>query len=240
MSQEVRKHINLILESSISRIKNWIQGKDIAGITAFRNKLQDITDKTLIDRPLLSPISKPDNIRRNRDLKATLLKLGYGVTKIAGSYVEGGVESQEESFIVVNLKDDPNFKKNIFRLSEYYNQDSFLLKSKNNENAYLIGTNNFSFPGYGNEISQGKFYDKVSAKYMSRVRGQGFAFSDENNPIEPHKAHTFTDRKKQRTMQESDFLNILEIETFDGLQNNSKRLCDTYSMELIEIIERGL
>jgi hypothetical protein len=233
----------IINESSISRIEKWVLSNDIAGISAFRGKLIYETENTLNDFGLGHVYTKPENIVRNRNLKATLLKLGYGVTKIAGSYVEqGGDESQEESYIVVNLNDDPKFKENLFKLSEYYNQDSFLFKAKDDEDAYLIGTNNSDFPGYGNEINQGKFNKNVSAKYMSRINNQGFAFSknDEDNPLSTDNPFTFSDRKKQRIEHNKNIIkescDLLMIETFDVLQNNSKHLCDVYSKKIIETL----
>lgn len=79
-------------------------------------------------------------------MKAALLSLGYGVTQIRGPYKEfGQSESQEESLFVVNLKDDPKFKKNLFKLSGYYNQDSFMYSPKGSDEGILIGTNNADF-----------------------------------------------------------------------------------------------
>jgi hypothetical protein len=65
-----------------------------------------------------------ENYERNRQLKAVLLNKGYGVTDVDGTYVEdfgtdAAKEVKEDSFFVVNLKDDPNFKDTITGLGEH-------------------------------------------------------------------------------------------------------------------------
>jgi hypothetical protein len=72
-----------------------------------------------------------ENYERNRQLKAVLLNKGYGVADIDGTYVEdfgtdAAKEVKEDSFFVVNLKDDPNFKDTITGLGEHFCQDSVL------------------------------------------------------------------------------------------------------------------
>ena len=233
----INEEIQRLHESSISRIKHWINSKDIAGITAFREKLTNTTKNTLLDKKEGELYSTKENRDRNHKLKASLIKLGYGVTKVAGSYVEGGNEVQEESFIVVNLNDDPKFKEKIFKLSEYFNQDSFLYKEKGDNIAYLVGTNINGFPKYGDEHPVGEFYDKVNATYMSRVGSQGFAFSfdNEDNPLSNHKPHTFADRKKQRkdNMGINEIIELFEMETFDRLSRNNKWGCTIISRPVI-------
>lgn len=223
-----------IYESSLNRIKFWINSKDIAGITAFRNTLTNVTDNTLLDYEIGHKYSKSENKLRNRDLSAALKKLGYGVTKIAGSYVEGGLETQEESFIVVNLNDDVNFKDNLFKLAEYYNQDSFLYKKVDDENAVIIGTNTFDYPGYGNVINIGKFMEKVNSTYMSRIGSQGFAFIDNELNIEPHKPYTFHDRKEFRKKYYHKIKEILNIEEFSDADRMGKWACSNIGDKVIK------
>lgn len=227
-------------ESSLKRIKQWINSKDIAGITAFRGKMEYPTDNTLMDKEVGETYSRQENIRRNRELKSALLKLGYGVTKVAGSYVEDAKnnpdnEQQEESYIVVNLNDDPDFYNNLFRLSEYYNQDSFLYKSEGEDEAYLVGTNKGDFPGYNEKSSVGKFNEKVNATFMSRIGSSGFAFTNDDNPAEKHTPMTFQKRKDLRKKNQN-IPEMLQLETFDRLQVNSKRICEKLSKNVLNKI----
>ena len=67
--------------------------------------------------------------------------MGYGITKISGANIanfgnpNSGI-ADEDSFLVVNTKDDNHFYDNMFKLSEYYNQDCFCYKPKGEEVAY--------------------------------------------------------------------------------------------------------
>lgn len=252
MRKELDKMKSLMNESSLSRIKNWIFSKDIAGVTAFRYRLTNVTPNTLMDIEGGEIYSKVQNIRRNRALKSALIMLHYGVTKVAGSYIEKqpdakDIELQEESFVVVNLNDDPKFKDNIARLSEYYNQDSFLFKEKDNLIASLVGTNNAIEPGYKQVVEVGQFHEKVNATYMSRIRGQGYAFSfnDDFNPLSPHTAFGHKQRKDQRiAMMDAnkkadlnEICKVLDMDVFKNLQINSKRLCEYFSKDVLKILK---
>lgn len=174
--------IEAIFESSWSRVLRWIDTFDIATITAFRGVLKDTTDNTFIPngKEIGDTFTLQENRERNRQLKAKLLSFGYGVTAIHGSYIEGAsgadsMEVAEESFFVVNLWSDTNFFNNLFALSEYFNQDSFLYKAANDEDAYLVGTNNATFPGYGNKRDSGTL-TSLPSKFMSRIKNAAFAF----------------------------------------------------------------
>lgn len=225
---------NVLTESTLNRIENYIENQECAIITSWRDKLQNVTKNTFTPKHISHEKGKRGNKIigdvmnngdsfsteekkfYNRELKAKLLKLGYGVTQVRGSYRESGnPEGQEESLFVVNLNNDPDFKKNIFKLSEYYNQDSFMYSPKGTSDGYLIGTNNFDFPGYGNEIRSGSFRKKVQSMFMSRIGNKGFSFTDGekidrkdperkqkldngDNNYEDDSPMTFQDRKRER------------------------------------------
>lgn len=186
--QKMLNEINTLYESSLNRVTTWIKENDIVTMTAFRHQLADVTNKTFMGKYEEGHVfSLKENRIRNRDLKAKLLSLGYGVTHIYGSWIEGlngndSIEVNEESFFVVNLNNDDKFYTNIFQLSEYYNQDSFLYKAKNDDNAYLVGTNNAGFPGYCNKVPTGTL-STLPSKYMSRIKSAALAFVDKNNWI---------------------------------------------------------
>lgn len=187
-----------ICESSLNRLLSWIENNDIATITAFRSTLTNVTDKTFMDdNEVGHEFSKQENRERNRGLKAKLLTLGYGVTNIHGSWIEGlgggdSVEVAEESFFVVNLNNDESFFDNLFKLSEYFNQDSFLYKQKGDDTAYLVGTNNSDFPGYGKKVPTGTL-TTLPSKFMSRIKNAAFAFVDKDKWIVKDKKSDMTD-----------------------------------------------
>lgn len=208
---------NIITESSISKILNYVQNFECAAISASRGKITNITPATYIPEGYVegTELTKEENKARNSELKAKLLKLGYGVTSLDGKYAEEGMTypGKETSYFVVNRTDDPNFKDQIFKLSEYYNQDSFLYKPINSMNAELIGTNNaerdpnFGVPGYNHSIDVGEFHPNGFDGALSLIGNKAFQFR-----LNEHKEHN--------RLFIAD--NILCEETFNKLTNVSK------------------
>jgi len=225
-----------IVEPSINRVESWIRSRECAFITAWRTQYKNITDNTF----------KPTHLRNgetfeagddfiegdaftadekrfyNQELKATLLRLGYGVTKVRGVFREEGFEGcdpgQEESFLVVNLRNDPDFKRNLFRLSEYYNQDCFMYSPPDSDEWFNIGTNAADFPGYGNESPAGSFQRNVLADFMPRIGNVGFAFGDKKK-MHPGNRPSFYDRKKYRVEKNQSKMDKHLDEQFDTFGN---------------------
>tara|TARA_B100000214_G_scaffold363464_1_gene328996 strand:- start:4601 stop:5227 length:627 start_codon:yes stop_codon:yes gene_type:complete len=169
-----------ISESSLSRVHRHMEQRETAVITAFRGDIQDSSKCT---ERADTPSEGDDNLSRNRDLKAALLSLGYGVTKAKGSYIENfntpeAFEVSEDSMFVVNLEDDPSFVDSITTLGEKYCQDSVLIIPKGAEGAYLMGTNNSEFPGYGNKIEVGERDFGREKEFMTKVRNRPFTFGE--------------------------------------------------------------
>ncbi len=181
---------SLLNESSVKRVFKHLIKHDCAIITSYRKSLTNCLDND----DEMEYVNIRTNKNRNRHLKSTLLYLGYGVTKVKGTYVENfaqqnAIEVNEESFFVVNMKDDSDFISNMTKLGELFCQDSIMIIEKGGDNNYLIGTNNSEYPGYGNIEKLGEFKPDVEAEFMTRVGGRPFSF-----------------------------------ESFDLLQNNTKRL----------------
>lgn len=193
---------NVLFESNMNRIEKWVREKEIAILSAWRSKYTNVTDDTFKPngKNVGDEFSTKEKKTYNRELKAKLLTLGYGVTNVRGVYREGGPkgsDEQEESFFIVNLSNDADFKQKIFKLSEHYNQDSFIYSPMGTDEAVLIGTNNCDFPGYGNEVPQSSFKRNVASMFMSRIGSQGFAFADDNDTYSDDPL-TFNDRKQDR------------------------------------------
>lgn len=192
-------------DSNLNRIRTWIDTKEIAALTAWRDTLNDVENpsRTLIDKPLDgSPedrkYSKEENRKRNKMLAQALMSKGYGITKVMGSYIEGeSMPVTEESYFVVNLKDDPKFKDTISKLSEWFNQDSFLYKPKGESDAYLVGMNASEFPSYGNEVKVGPFLNNVASTYATRIKNESFSFG-ERETNKPFRNRPFSENKKHR------------------------------------------
>lgn len=173
-----------LTESSLARVHKHIMEHDCAAFSGFRDDLynsEDCTEKSII------PEEGDTNIARNRQIKAMLLDRSYGITKIDGAWINefgtpNAKEVKEKSLFCVNLNDDPSFNSVVVELSERYCQDAILLISKGGKDAYLLGTNNHEFPGYGNKVSQGALKMGREAEFMSKVKNRPFTFTvDDDN-----------------------------------------------------------
>ncbi len=158
----------VLLESGLSRLYDHMMEHDSAILTAFRNEY-----------------SNKQNYKRNRELKAQLLSMGYGVTKVDGSYIENfetpqAIEVSEQSFFVSNRTSAPDFLNSIKSLGESYEQDSVLIIPRGASDAYLVGTREGNdFPPFGEKISVGGLKMGREAEFMSKVKGRPIVFKEE-------------------------------------------------------------
>jgi hypothetical protein len=173
-----------INESSLSRVQNFVTNYDCAIITAFRDTIKPglcANDYSAYPTEFMDGQPIPKEIKRecNRELKATLLSLGYGVTRVDGSYIENynseaAKEVREESYFVVNLTNSTKFLNDIIDFGEIYCQDAVILIPKGGKRSMLYGTNNASFPGYHNSIKLGEFRGGKESEFMTRVGNRPF------------------------------------------------------------------
>lgn len=188
-------------ESNVNRLKSWFENYECAIISAYRNRIINGTENIWIQKDENGnsvgddkDLTYAQNQVRHKKLKDALLGMKYGITSQRGRFNEKDEETGKEiektgekSFVVVNLRNDPKFKENLFKLSEYFDQDSFIYKPKGTEEAVFVGTNNrvrkpFA-PGYGHEERCGKFQDNVDAgcEYYSKIRGNKYVFEENKN-----------------------------------------------------------
>lgn len=198
---------NVLNESNINRMLQWLKDCDCAFITAFRNELKDVRD---MDATYLGPdkankwkigktFTHEENRQKNKLMVAELLQLGYGVTKVKGVYPEGMTdESSEESYLVVNRNNDENFLDNLLRISEYYNQDSIYYKERGKTEGNLIGTNGNGWPAYHEKGDDSSLNLNTASNYMSRMGNHAFSFvgNDSENVKDRKEAMDSIERTK--------------------------------------------
>lgn len=181
----MKKFKQILNESSLSRIWQHNVDHDCAAMTAFR---------TAKDCGTGDKYTTKDNLQRNKILLAKILSLGYGATKLKGVYPEGGVDTKEISYWIVDLKDSGNIVSDMKKLGKDFEQDSVLIVPKgsinNDAKAYLLGTNNCknNWLGMGKKeiFQKGSKIASTSKIYTSYVNGRPFIFEDvENNGIVP-------------------------------------------------------
>ena len=85
--------------------------------------------------------------------------------------------SKENSFLVFDRNNDPDFYENLYKLSEIFNQDCFLYKPAEEEVAYLIGTNEDFIRDNGERVAAGKLHiGSLSAKAYSEIGSGRISF----------------------------------------------------------------
>ena len=199
MKQLIESWKRFLTESSLSRVYKHIIEHDAAVISASRN---DIFDREKCTDNAVVAEEGDSNILRSRDLKATLLSMGFGVTKVQGTYIEDfdtpdAVEVGENSLFVVNLNDDAHFFKAIIELGEKFCQDSVLLIPQGGRDAFLRGTNNSDFPGFHNDVTVGSLKLGQEDEFMTRVGGRPFTFTES---LETYKTLTRNERLAVRSI----------------------------------------
>jgi hypothetical protein len=188
-------------ESGVNRLEHWIKSKDCGIISASRSHViylgggelpevkaleTEIPEEIVNDEDLVIEYLKPipklsKSILRawNFNLKDALRQLKYGVTEVQGIYTAPGHETEyEQSLFVVNLEDNPKFYDDIISFGEAYNQDCVLIKFKDEENAFLYGTN-ASPTGIDfrkSPFNAGKFHKYVGIDNMTAIRNRVIAF----------------------------------------------------------------
>jgi hypothetical protein len=168
MKDTIKNKVNeaLLKESSLSRIYQHMLKCDTAIITAFRKtNTREVNEKL------------------NIELKAILLKKGYGITAVKGTYIEGynsaiAKEVKEDSLFVVNLSDDTAFNASLAQLGNKYDQDCVIFIQKGGKESYLLGTNETGFPGFKQVVQQGAFKPKSEGEFMTRHQGAPFTLGE--------------------------------------------------------------
>ena len=191
--------INSINESSLSRVWQQTQEHDSGTITAYRSARDCGEGK---------PYTKQENKKRNEILRSKLLNLGYGITKIKGTYIENygsdnEIHVKEESYLVIDIKNSKKLKRDLMRLGEEFEQDS-ITYSKPSGEYYLIGTNKCpnGYPGYHREEKLGKSMFGKSGEFYSRVNGRPFVFESIQNRIREMFDHTPTEIRSVKYFSE--------------------------------------
>lgn len=163
-----------LMESSLSRIHAKLDRRVSGTISAFRGER-----------------TYNENMQFHRVLRARLVKLGYDVTEIAGSYTEnyGSEDANEvsERSLFVTCRDDncENLENDLIQLGKEFGQDSVLIKPVGKP-AYLVGTREGgSFPEYGKTEPVGKPKMGKTAEFMSRVRNRPFTFESATPVLPP-------------------------------------------------------
>ena len=160
-------------EAELARIQQYVTGRPIGIITAFREEDEDTGEE----------ISLEQNRYSNRDLLSDLQSTGFrGGIKLQGAYVETFGEpdakpKREDVFLVQGKPGEGDrLKRALFRLGQDYKQNGVLFKDNASDTVLLIGTKNGVFPGHGVEHSVGQWEPQKVGMFYSRMKGKTFVF----------------------------------------------------------------
>ena len=158
-----------VQEASLSRI--WQHAKSdrpIALLTAFRGEYD-----------------REENVRRNRQLAATIRKLGYGFFFVDGYWIENQgtpeeVHVAEDSlFVIAPVGADEKFRQQMIELGASYNQDGVLIKDKEGAKVYDKSGGEMFDVGTLSPGKAGEMYTKLRNNKKSNT----FVFEGERDDV---------------------------------------------------------
>ena len=171
--------MEILTESGLSHFLSYDNEHDLAFISAYR---------TARDCGQGKRYTKRENLQRSSNLLAKLMTKGYGLASVLGRFREGGHDSSERTFFVINFPDDEKFAQNIISYGEYFEQDAVLiipksaLQGRGKSRAYYVRTNecenNFLRLLNNKKKFFGRtFIDREIKAFFARSSGSGRNFS---------------------------------------------------------------
>lgn len=114
-------------------------------------------------------------------LKTDLIKLGYSVTAVSGTFKENFKKPDERlvherSFIVFDRYNEKNLEQDLRKLGEKYDQDSITFNNVKDGEYVLIGTNKTGYPGYGVVVRLGRLMFGEDGEFFSEIHNRPFVF----------------------------------------------------------------
>ena len=162
------KSVDVVNESSLSRLHKHMSEHDSGTITAYR-----------------SEYNHKENQQRNRSLLAKLTDKRYQVTSVKGSYIENynspdAKEVGEHVYFVVDAEDKGRLESDLRALGEEFDQDSIMFVPKGGAKGTLIGTSKRenSWPGIGKKETLPNAVWGKEGQFMTKVRGRPFYFKE--------------------------------------------------------------
>ncbi|MBP7653090.1 hypothetical protein KA977_06690 [Candidatus Dependentiae bacterium] len=152
------------IESNLTRLLNYMTNHNTGVITAFR-----------------SEYSYRENLQRNRSLLSKLFYSRYSVTAVRGVYIENFATNDAKEisatiFFVTDIKHKKTLEKDLRKLGEEFEPDSILFIPSPGNRAYLWGTNQSQYPGYGKVKKFSQLNINSFDEFMTKIQGSPFIF----------------------------------------------------------------
>jgi hypothetical protein len=168
MAVSLDKIRRLINETSIGRVYQHTQGRNIGIITAHR-----------------SEHTPEENKDRNKHLENDIKKGGFGYIHVKGRYTENKGTPQEKdvgtehSYMVIGKKgqDNGHLKGFLAHHGAKYNQETVLHKPHDTHSAHWLHTTPSEHHAVGDTEDQGEFHPKKIGVYHSKLMGSNKTFT---------------------------------------------------------------
>jgi len=158
-----------INEASLSRVWQHAESdRPIALLTAFRGEYD-----------------RDENVRRNKELAATIRKMGYGFFFVDGYWIEnqGTPEevhvSEDSIFVIAPEGTDEKFRAQMIELGSKYNQDGVLVKDKDGAKIYTGSGDVYDEVGTLSPGKAGEIYTRLRNNKKSNT----FVFESERDDL---------------------------------------------------------
>lgn len=183
--------------SSLSRVYDHTQKRNIAALTAYRGVPSNATEA---EKQKQAHLNKSNNAKLHKMIRDA----GFGFIPVKGRYVENqGTEHEravtEESFLIIGTADEQG-KKDLLTLAKKwgkeFGQDSIMFKPYDETNAYLHFT---SGDDTGEVIKLGGWHPNKIGQYFSELTENKttFAFGEkEDLQDRPNKPSENVNKKK--------------------------------------------
>lgn len=193
VSKSPSKPIDEATNESLSRIRAYLQGRNIGIITAYRASHTDEARKEYASELVGKPEHQHTdwiNGRRNSSLMAHIRNHGFGFVHIRGTYVLNIGDPNEKrfeqhSYLMIGIKrDDHGAMKGFLRkFGAQFDQESALYKPHDEKSAHLIGTSDHSdFLKKGETKDLGEFDPNLVAAYHAiLVSGESASIYEDGN-----------------------------------------------------------
>lgn len=155
-------------EASLSRVWQHAESdRPIALLTAFRGEYD-----------------REQNVRRNKELAASIRKLGYGYFFVDGYWIENEgtpeeVHVAEDSlFVIAPEGSDEKFRSQMIALGKKYDQEGVLIKDKDGANIYNNDGSSFNI----GTLKPGKAA-QIYTKLRTNKKANSFVFESERDDL---------------------------------------------------------
>lgn len=192
---------SLFNESSLGRVHQHVQNKNVGIITAQREDMKKVNLSYDGKTDTRKMIWDHDKIKAaNRKLEDDIRRHGMGFIHVKGRYPEGKgtpdekmVDCEHSYMIHAHPEHKEALKSFLLKHGNKYNQDSVIWKPHDRKNATYLQTSNVGDHKKGDEADAGTFHPRKVGDFHSRLMHNNkiFTFSESASDQQPVTEYVF-------------------------------------------------